>query len=71
MSKKPRRFSDQIRKAISDSEHTCYRISKETGLNESTLSQFLQRKRGLSLESLDKLASFLGLEVVVKKTKGK
>ena len=71
MPKKPRKLSDQIRKAIADSEHTRYRIAQETGINEGGLNEFFHGRRGLSLNSLDKLAEFLGLEVVTKKRKGR
>ena len=71
MPKKPRKLSDQIRQAIADSEHTRYRIAQETGINEGALGAFFHGQRGMSLESLDKLAEFLGLEVVTKRRKGR
>ncbi len=71
MPKKPRKLSDQIRQAIADSEHSRYRIAKETELNEGALGAFFHGQRGMSLESLDKLAEFLGLEVVTKRRKGR
>lgn len=71
MPKKSKKLSDQIRQAIADSEHTRYRIAQETGINEGALGAFFHGQRGISLESLDKLAEFLGLEVVTKKQKGR
>ena len=71
MPRKPRKLSDQIRQALADSEHTRYRISQETGLNEAALGKFFHGERGLSLDSLDRLAEFLGLEVVIKRRKGR
>ena len=71
MPKKPRKFSDQIRQAIGDSGETRYRIAQETGLNEAALGKFFHGERGLSLDSLDKLAEYLGLEVVTKRRKGR
>ncbi len=71
MSKKPRKFSDQIRQAIGDSGETRYRIAQETGINEAALGKFFHGERGLSLDSLDKLAEYLGLEVVTKRRKGR
>lgn len=71
MPKKPRKLSDQIRKAIADCEHTRYRIAQETGINEAALGKFFHGERGLSLDSLDKLAEFLGLEIVTKHKKGR
>jgi hypothetical protein len=71
MPKKHRKFSDQIRQAIGDSGESRYRIAKETGLNEAALGKFFHGERGLSMESLDKLAEYLGLEVVTKRRKGR
>jgi hypothetical protein len=71
MPRKPRKFSDQIRRAIGDSGETRYRIAQETGLNEAALGKFFHGERGMSLESLDILAEHLGLEVVVKQRKGR
>lgn len=61
------KLSDQIRQAIAESEHTRYRICQATGLNEAALSKFFHGERGMSLESIDKLAEFLELEIVVRK----
>ena len=47
---------DQLRKAIKASGKTCYRISKDTGIDESALSYFMNEKRGLSVERLELLA---------------
>ncbi len=71
MPRKPKKLSDQIRRAIGDSGETRYRIAQETGLNEAALGKFFHGQRGMSLESLDKLAEFLGLEVVTKRRKGR
>lgn len=71
MPRKPKKLSDQIRQAIADCGETRYRISQETEINESALGKFFHGERGLSLDSLDLLAEFLGLEVVIKRKKGK
>lgn len=64
--KTKKRFSDQIRELVTDSEHSCYTICKQTGIDKGAMSHFLAGHRGLSLESLDLLAEFLDLEVVVR-----
>ncbi|MDC0934648.1 helix-turn-helix transcriptional regulator [Pirellulales bacterium] len=73
MAMQRKKFSDQIRQAIADSGQTRYRISVESGINEAALGKFFHGERGLSLESLDKLAAHLGLRVVMdrKPKKGK
>lgn len=67
--RKPKRFSDQIRRLIETSGYSRYAICKATGLDNGAMSHFLAGHRGLSLDSLDALAGFLGLEVVRKKGK--
>ena len=57
---------DDIRKAIESSDVTRYRISKDTGINESQLSALMAGTKGLSIEALEKLADYLGLEVATR-----
>lgn len=63
---KPRRtdlLTDQLRQAIDDSSLTRYRIAKETGISESTLAQFYNGHRGLSMEALNALGDCLQLTI--------
>jgi plasmid maintenance system antidote protein VapI len=68
-------LSDQVRQVIETSGKTRYVISKETGIGQDTLSLFVNGKRGLSMEVLDKLGEYLGLRVVAdmpdKRAKGR
>ena len=57
------KLSDQIRRAVDDSGLSRYRISKELGVAESTMSRFMSGKGGLSMEHLDALAELLGLRI--------
>jgi len=57
---------DEIRAAIRDSDKTCYRIAKDTGISESQLSLFMNGKRRLSVETLERLAAYLGLQVTLR-----
>jgi hypothetical protein len=59
-------ISDQLRKAVQESEMSRYRISLETGIPQSVLSRFLNQGHGLSLESIDKLCECIGAELVVQ-----
>jgi transcriptional regulator with XRE-family HTH domain len=59
-----RTFSDQIRGAVEASGLSRYRICKEIGITESTMSRFMNAKGGLSMASLDRLADLLALAVV-------
>lgn len=42
---------------------TRYRISKETGIDESALAKFYNGHRGLSMEAFDALGAYLGLTI--------
>ena len=68
-------LTDQLRQAIDDSGLTRYRIAKETGVSQSTLAQFYNGHRGLSMEALNALGEFLQLRITLgrkapKKGKG-
>ena len=56
-------LTDQLRQAIDDSGLTRYRIAKETGISESTLAQFYNGHRGLSMNALNALGDFLQLKI--------
>ena len=66
MTKRPKRFSDQLREVVKTCGLTRYRITKETGVNETTLWRFVHGKGGLSTDSLDRIAELLHLEVTMK-----
>ncbi len=57
------RLSDQVRRAVDASGLSRYRIAKELGVAESTMSRFMAGKGGLSLANLDGLADLLGLDL--------
>lgn len=62
-------ISDQLKKAIEECGQSRYRISQETGIEEAALSRFVNGKRGLTLETVDRLADYFGLRLT--KSKGK
>jgi transcriptional regulator with XRE-family HTH domain len=64
MPKKAKTVSERIREAVETADVTRYRIAQETGIEESALSRFISRERGLGMESLDALAEYFGLELV-------
>jgi len=67
MDSTPLKLSDQLRRAIANCGQTRYQIAQATGIGQAALSRFVHGERGLSLESIDKLAEYLHLEVVMKK----
>jgi len=64
-------LTNQLRQAIDDSGLTRYRIAKETGVSQSTLAQFYNGRRGLSMDALDALGEFLQLKITLGRTPGK
>jgi hypothetical protein len=62
---KPLGLTDQIRAALENCGETRYRVAKNSGLNEPQLCRFMAGA-GVSFKALDKLAEYLGLEIVVR-----
>ena len=58
--KKPAAFSEEIRRAIVNSDLSQYQICKETGIDKGHLSRFVHGTSSLSLDSVDKIAALLG-----------
>ena len=57
---------EQIRRMIEASGKTRYRIAKESGIAQSQLSRLMSGERGLSVETLQTLANYLQLEIVIR-----
>jgi transcriptional regulator with XRE-family HTH domain len=57
------KLSDQIRRAVDASGLSRYRISKEIGVAESTMSRFMSGRGGLSMENLDALSDLIGFDI--------
>ncbi len=60
------RLLEGIRDAIDASGKTRYRIARESGIAESVLSRLMSGERGLSIDALETLADYLGLEIVMR-----
>ena len=59
-------FSEQIRRAIQNCGKSRYRLAKETGIHESSLSRFVRGKCNVSLKQIDKLAENIGFELRIR-----
>jgi ribosome-binding protein aMBF1 (putative translation factor) len=59
------KFSDQIRRAIETCGMSRYAICKQLDFSESVMSKFMAGKCNLSMETLDRLAELLGMNVVI------
>jgi len=60
---------DELQRRIQASGKSRYALSKETGIEESALSRFMAGTRGLSIDSIEKLAKALGCEIIIRKRK--
>ncbi len=58
-------ISESVRRAITGSALSRYEIAKRSGVGESVLSRFCRGERSMSLETLDRLADVLHLEMIV------
>ena len=58
---KQRTFSDQLRAAIAAADKSMGQIARESGVDISTISRFLHKKGGLSVDGLDRITECLGL----------
>ena len=57
---------DEIRQAIETSDVSRYRIWRDTGITQSHLCKLLSGERGMSIEAMERLADYLGLEIVIR-----
>lgn len=57
------KLSEEFRRAIDASSKSRYRLCKEAGISQGTMSRFMGG-RGAYSDVLDKLAPVLGLELV-------
>ena len=64
------RLSEQLRRIVADSGKTLGQITRDTGIDKSALSRFVNGERGVSMEAMDKLGEYLGLRIV-KATKSR
>ncbi len=60
------RILDAICDAIEASDKTRYRIAKDISISQTQLSRLMSGERGLSIDALERLADYLGLEIVIR-----
>jgi plasmid maintenance system antidote protein VapI len=67
-------ISDAVRQAIDECGESRYSIAKATGIDQAALSKFYNGQRGITTDTLDRLAEYLELRIVMDrkpKSKGK
>lgn len=55
-----------LREAIERADESQYSISKGADVNRSQLSRLLSGERGLSIDSAERIAEYLGLEIILR-----
>lgn len=69
------RLLDAIRRAVEASGQTRYRIAKESGVSAGQLSRLVNGERGMTVDTIERLADHLGLRIRIepkgKTTKGR
>lgn len=63
-------LTDAIAAAIRASKETPYSIAKGAGVARSQLSRLMSGERGLNTDTIERLADYLGLRIVIE-PKGK
>ena len=64
-------LSDELRQALERSGVSRYSIWQQTGIDQGSLSKFMDGERGLGMESIDKLADLLGLHICTADAKSR
>ncbi len=71
MKKATPKLTDELRQIVAGCGKTLGQISRDTGIDKSALSRFLNGERGVSCEVMDKLGEYLRLRIVADKPKTK
>jgi hypothetical protein len=69
--KTPQKLTDQLRAAVVESGLTLGQITRDTGIDKSALSRFVNGERGVSMEAMDTLGKYLRLRIVADKPRAK
>ncbi|MDX9912009.1 MAG: helix-turn-helix transcriptional regulator [Phycisphaerales bacterium] len=59
------RLTDAIRAAVRASDQTPYAIAKGSGIARSQLSRLLSGESGMSVDTIERLADYLGLRITI------
>lgn len=70
MAKRAPDIQEQLRQAILNAGVSRYRLARVTGISDGLLSNFVNRRRSMTLNTAARLAKALGLELRPKGKKG-
>ena len=68
MARQKQQLSDQLRQAIEKSGLSRYAVCKACDIDQGSMSRFMAGQVGLSLDTIDRIGDFLGLDLVERKT---
>ncbi|MCC6679455.1 MAG: helix-turn-helix transcriptional regulator [Phycisphaeraceae bacterium] len=57
---------DVLRKRIERGDVSRYQIARDTGIDKASLSRFMHGHTGLNVATAEKLADYLGLEIIIR-----
>lgn len=60
------RIFEALRQAIKNSKASRYRIGKELGIDQSVLSRFMSGEIGLTVANVERIADYLGMEIILR-----
>ncbi|MCX7429001.1 MAG: hypothetical protein NTW96_25665 [Planctomycetia bacterium] len=63
MAKKQSKLTDQLRAAMAGSGKSLGQIARESTIDLATISRFMHKRGGLSMDGLDLIAECLGLNL--------
>lgn len=69
MVRRPTKLADTLRELIAKSDESRNAIAEATGIDRGNLSRFMNGKGGLSIEAIDALMDYFGLELKHKATR--
>ena len=61
------KITETLRQAVQKSKKSRYALWQETRIEQAVLSRFATGSRGLSIDTIEKLAPALGFEIVLRK----
>ena len=61
------KLTGQLRRFVADSGKTLGQITRDTGIDKSALSRFINGERGVSMKVLDTLGGYLQLRIISDK----
>ena len=64
-------MTETVKKAIRASGYSQKRLAQKAGLSQAAISLILSGRRGLTLESAEKIGRVIGLEITPTKPKGR